>query len=496
VNISAGNLTIQGSSQDFTGIDSSANKGSGGSGGDAGTVIVNAETLDITNHGKISSETSTTGKAGSVIIDAKILGVIDGGAISSSTSGEGNAGSVLATSDKLTLDGGYITSNADTGGKGNAGLISIKAGILAIQNGGGISSNTYTTGNAGNVTVSADKLTIDSQGFTQYATGIVSGAISGSGGDAGTVTVNAKILDILNSGVVSSSSQGFGDAGTVTVTSDNLTIDGQGSIEHGTGVFSTAQFFSFGQAGNINITSSSIRLFNSGTISIANNAIFAHSAEIIPSTLTITAQDIDMKNSSISSQANWSIAAGNIIVNAANRLNMDNSFINTTANTGDGGTIKINGGDLIYLQNSGFKTTVSGEKGNGGDISVKAEMLVMDTGLIQANAKSGHGGNIDLALQALIPSAYTLIKGGKFVEWNSSPSTINVIQAASQTGVNGTVTNSAPQLNLSGVLANVGNSNFDKNLISQDYCALGKGSSLAKKGKGGLPLRAKDLQVR
>ena len=82
------------------------------------------------------------------------------------------------------------------------------------------------------------------------------------------------------------------------------------------------------------------------------------------------------------------------------------------------------------------------------------------------------------------------------MKWNSSPETINVIQAASDKGVSGTITNTAPQLNLSGVLANGGYSNFDNTLISQDYCALGQGSSLARKGKGGLPLRAKDLQVK
>jgi hypothetical protein len=118
----------------------------------------------------------------------------------------------------------------------------------------------------------------------------------------------------------------------------------------------------------------------------------------------------------------------------------------------------------------------------------------MDTGVIQANAVSGHGGTIQLALEALIPSCNTLIQGGQPIVWNTSPTNINLIQAASENGISGTVNNSAPQLNLSGVLANMTNTSMDNNLISQDYCALGQGSSLSKKGKGALPMRPKDFK--
>ncbi len=46
-----------------------------------------------------------------------------------------------------------------------------------------------------------------------------------STGDAGNVTVNAKILELLNGSYISSSTFARGKAGDVIVTSDNLTID-------------------------------------------------------------------------------------------------------------------------------------------------------------------------------------------------------------------------------------------------------------------------------
>ncbi len=70
---------------------------------------------------------------------------------------------------------------------------------------------------------------------------------------------------------------------------------------------------------------------------------------------------------------------------------------------------------------------------------------------------------------------------------------LNLIQAASQAGVSGALNVTAPQLNLSGVLANPGGPQFDTGLISQDFCDLGEGSSLTRLGHGGLPIKASEM---
>jgi hypothetical protein len=56
------------------------------------------------------------------------------------------------------------------------------------------------------------------------------------------------------------------------------------------------------------------------------------------------------------------------------------------------------------LQDSGISTSVKGANSNGGNINVTADLLVMNTGMIQANAVGGSGGDINLKLKALIPS--------------------------------------------------------------------------------------------
>ncbi len=520
IDINANELKIDGTTGYKTGFVSDSK----GLKGNAGNIVVAAtNNLDMTNGGVISTNTDGAGSAGNVNVKATTLtldnatisakaaktstgqtgyvtinatdklALINQGKLSIENAGKSGdptriiPGTLTVNAPQIELDNGIIT--AATSGNVNAGVVNVNAtNSLTETNASQISSATSGSGNAGDVFVSTPVVSIDNA--TIKAT-----AEKDSTGAAGSVNVNAtKSLTANNLASINSSTFGTGKAGDVTVTAANLSLNKQAEISALAGVNSS------GQTGDVKVTATdSIHLSNSGKISIENQANLSADAAttIQPSQITVTAPNIDMENSSkITSQSTGNVAAGNIAVNVAHRLNMDHSFITTEANTGDGGKVNVDTGDLIYLKDSGFTTTVSGENGNGGDISTKAETLIMDTAVIQANAKSGNGGNINLALKSLIPSENILVRGGKFVKWNSSPETINVIQAASDKGVSGTITNTAPQLNLSGVLANSGYSNFDNSLISRDYCELGQSSSLARKGKGGLPLRAKNLQVK
>ena len=471
--------------------------------GNTGEISVTANTLKIdagnfTEWGTgIFSNTYETGRqAGDIIIKVGNANILNAGAISNSTYGQSDAGEITVEADSLRIDGQSsvtgIFSRTNENATGNSGSLAIQARNLELFNGGEISSSTFSKGDAGNVSIIANMLNIDNQS-SPMDTGVFSQARANTG-NAGSVDVKGENVNVTNSGKISSATNTQGNAGAVVVTSKILNVIDKGLISS-----ASLETGSSGKTGDVIITvTDKLHIADGGKITIQNEAN-SISAAVIPiesSAIVVNSPNIEMKNGgSITSDSSGNIAAGNITVNFSNRLNMENSSVNTTANTGDGGFITINGGEVIYLKNSGFETTVHAEKGNGGDISAKASVLVMDTGLIQANAVSGSGGNINLALDALIPNADTLTKGGKPVDWKSSFSTMNVIQAASQAGINGQINITSPQLNLSGVLANMGGLNYNNSVIDQDYCSIGQGSSLTRKGKGGLPRRGKDLQV-
>jgi len=282
-----------------------------------------------------------------------------------------------------------------------------------------------------------------------------------------------RSLQILNGGNVSSSTvTSSGDAGKVEVRADQIYIDGKDSRFLPTGIFSYVDSGSTGEAGTVRVSANKVDVFHHGSISTSNLGIGD---------------------------------AGNVWVKA-DTLNLSgSSFISTTTNTGDGGAIRVQG-DILNLHDSGIETTAHSPGGNGGDIDVQVDTLLLNTGLIQANAVSGHGGAIRLDVKTLMASGNTLNgkelgSGNPFAvgrnepRWQPHQFGNNIIQAVSQTGVNGTISLSAPQLNLSGVLANLGAPDFDTGAISRDYCAIGGTSSLVVEGQGALPRRSRDLPL-
>jgi large exoprotein involved in heme utilization and adhesion len=429
-----------------------------------------------------TGQVETIGKAGEIKIDASVFVKLDSDAIEAinlpfvrsfidtSTDTSGDAGVIRINTKNLELTGGsFISSKAH---------FHALYDINDINNGKGSNSSlSYesNSGNAGKVFINADNILLrgnitllDDVYSDNYSFALISSSTSSSLAAAGEVNVVANKISLYDKAIISSAS-------TTEISS--------------------------GKTGDVNIKTQEL-MMEGGKISIENEALLsdANLQELTSTTnkignINLDARNISMNHAQITSASTENIPSGNINVDVSHALEMkNNSFINTTSNTGNGGHINFHGGEFTYLQDSGFITTVKGELGNGGNISANTKVLVIDTGIIQANAVSGNGGTIQLALEALIPSRNTLIQGGQPVAWNTSPTNINLIQAASEHGVSGTVNNSAPQLNLSGVLANIINTTVDNNLISQDYCTLGQGSSLSKKGRGALPMRPKDFQ--
>ena len=109
---------------------------------------------------------------------------------------------------------------------GWAGPVRVTAGELQSR-GGQISSSTYGHGNSEQVTVRADRLTVDGwDRSSPFYSGIFSDAVTGSGNRAGRVEVTAGELTLLNGGYISSDTYAGGSAGTVTVKADRLLISG------------------------------------------------------------------------------------------------------------------------------------------------------------------------------------------------------------------------------------------------------------------------------
>ncbi len=522
--VEANNITLNGGGK-VTEISSDAKEGSRG---DGGVVSVNAKnTLNLWKGGRIVSDTYATGNAGGVLVEAlninidkqggdKFTGIssdalrgegnagtvsvtagaelalLNGGLISSTTYSTGNAGIVEVRGHNINLNGrgeySAISSDAMEGSTGYAGVVDVWAsGYLSVINGGQITSDTYGDGNAGNVAVKAATMLLDNQNTSNF-TGITSDALYGTG-DAGIVSVTAaQQLAVVNDAVISSSTQTVGKAGSVQVKAAALTVD------HAT-ISAQAKSGSGGQTGDVSVVASQgLALVNHARISLQNDAVVAEPALLLPTQVTVTAPNIKLNQSEITTAASGNTHAGHIEVNFSEQLRLDASFISTAATTGNGGVIDSKGGKLLYLQDAGLTTSVSGANSNGGNIQVAADMLVMNTGVIQANAIGGVGGDIALKLKALIPSYNRLLKGGKRLNWQPYMAGFNLIQAASENGVSGTLNITAPQFDISGSISGLDVSELATPEINQAACrgSASKMNSLVRSGQGGIPLKETD----
>ncbi len=455
--VNAANVSVDGQGDSaFTGIASNTNNEVLANAGNAGSVSINANNLSVSNYGQIVSDTWGSGQAGNIAINAANISV----------DGQGNNTFISSSSRNRVL------SNA-----GNAGVVNVTGNNINVSNAGQIATITSGTGNAGNINVHGNNTVINNAK-------IFSDANVGSTGNAGTVIVESgNLITAQNGALISSSTSGAGSAGHVIVSAPVISVDNAS-------ISAEASAQSQGQTGNVAVAASqAVYLNNHGKISLKNATNIANTAKIIPSSITVSAPDIDLKNSEITTAATGNVDAGDININFSHALTMDPSFISTTANTGNGGDITIRGGGLISLQNSGFLTSVSGANSNGGNINVSADQLVMNTGVIQANAVGGSGGTINLNLKALIPSQNSLIIGGRKVAWQPFVPGLNVIQAASENGVSGTVNITSPQFDISASVSGLDSAQLVVPAIDNNLCQNSAmlASSLARAGQGGIP---------
>jgi large exoprotein involved in heme utilization and adhesion len=327
--------------------------------GDAARLFVRAGRIGIQD-GLIRSVAveDATGNAGSVVIAADRIELLDSGQIFSGTFGIGNGGTVEVTAGSILATGrrqlgssffpSGILATAEPGSRGDAGAVTVTADELEVRKGGVISSDTYAGGNAGKVTVTAGRLLVSGDG-SPFFTGIFSDANPGSGGDAGAVTVTADDL-VIRDGSIASNTSGAGRGRAVVVAARELRVLDGGDISAET--FGTGA--DAGRGGDVTVTATAgIELASRGFISVA------------------TLGDGD---------------AGEVRVSAP-RLRLDNGAIvastglNDIVDTkGDAGTVTIEAGELVFV-NEGriFNGTYS--RGDGGDIVVHARTILADATL-------------------------------------------------------------------------------------------------------------------
>lgn len=479
---------------DQGGLISSSTFGSG----DAGSVSISAGRLTLSNGAQVSSSTSSTGKGGAIAITASESVAMSGGAALNSSDifpGSGSTGSIAVTTPLFTGDNSTITTISR--GAGNAGNIDFNVGTLNLFNGTQINSSTFGSGHGGNVTVNASE-SITMSGFSGF---VISGIFNTAGnfGPGGSTLVTTPSL-LLDGGVIATGSILIGNGGPLTVRVGNASLINGGRID--------ASSFFIGNGGNIEVTvtgtldiggrrdaaatESILREFvraqagdavNDATYALLRPAFgdFAASGIVSRSVLAgaggaihVTAGDITIgPGGIINAGSSNSGSAGSITLDVAGALKLTGgASISTQAAISDGGNITINAKDLVYLEDSRITTSVGTGLGNGGNITIDPTFVVLNNGQIIADAHGGNGGNITIVSDFFL----------------ASPDSI--VRASSDFGLQGSVTVTAPNVNLGAGLVALPGVFFDASSLMRTACAARSAqgaNSFTGAPRGGLP---------
>jgi filamentous hemagglutinin family protein len=442
----------------MTGFATWATSQTGNSSGITGTVTASAPEGEILLDGAnlFTSASSQSRGGGQVTVTAQNLRMVNFGLISADNESLFKTGGITVTlSDNLEVVGSVIA--ADSVSAAPAGDITLTGKDIVVTRGSIIINAAFASGSGGHLKIVADTLQV------------TDGAQLSSGSTF--APDRGRLLDLVKGTKLT------GEGGDITIQAlgprGSVLIDGKGS-----GIFADTE--GTGAGGAINLFAKTLTIQNGGTISASTTgtdtratggSIIVKAMDHI--TLTdggsITASSVvDPKNS-----ANTGIAdAGNIKINAGQQLDVQNSSITTKAEKASGGNIDIRAIDHVRFANSQVSTSVGADRGNGGNITVDPNVVVLQNSQVLAQAVQGHGGSITITTPVFLPDQTSRI------------------DASSQFGVNGTVTVQSPTSNLSGTVKQLTTKPSEVQTLLQNRCvalAGGEQSTFIVAGRDALP---------
>jgi filamentous hemagglutinin family protein len=505
VRVTAAKLRIDGAmSSVFTGIRSDVApetdpESAAGITGHGGTVMIHAGEISVTSGGGfsgISASTYAPGNGGLVdLMATESLVVSQGGVIVVGTQGPGAGGTMRVQTLQLLLDGRNSQDSTSTGliaqskdrGSGRGGSIEVETGSLTMLGGAVIEATTGSESNAGSVNVTANRILLDGTGASllgnsglPLATAISARTLAGASGNGGDVSVTAReTITLLNRGEIEAATEGAGQGGNVSVRAGSLFASGS-SFGFPSGVVARGSDGARGAAGSVRVDLSGNLNLEKGA-EISSSSFGAGDA----GNVRVSARGAIMLSSGAAlTVASTASNAGTLAVETSTDLALTGSSSITASAGRSGGNISLQARDLLYLRDSSITATAGTARGigatvggNGGNIFIDPTFIILDHGLISANASIGQGGNILLVAENFLPSETAITATGTTA---------------------GTVQITAPPLDLADALAALAGQFIDVSTRLQERCTMRLGvgaSSLVVVGRGGVFAAPDEAQV-
>ncbi len=382
--------------------------------GQAGSLQVNAaESVNISNGGRLAVEAEQGGTSGTLSINTDQLNLQNGAEASVRSTGLGQSGSLDITARNVQLDNdAQITATTESGVGGNITLRELDR--LNIRN-SQISASTQT-GQAGSLLVNATE-SIDINNGGRLA------VEAEKGGTAGALSINTDQLNLQNGAQVSVSSTLAGQSGNLDINAQDVQLSERSAISAETQA---------GAGGNLSLqVGDSLRLADQSTVSastqsgqggsltlnldhtptntvdLAGGSRIETEAETTGNAgrLNLNTSQLTLNDGSTVSASTISGQGGNVTLQELDRLNIRNSAISASTQTGEAGNVDVNAqGGIVEISGAlpdgrpgGLLVRATGDGGNAGELTVRTGQLILeDGGEISGSVTTGQGGDISI----------------------------------------------------------------------------------------------------
>jgi len=406
--------------------------------GKGGTLILTANSLEMTNRASIQAGSSGTGDSGNITLRVGTLELLDASYIASAGifgKGLGNTGNIEVTANRVFISGldsstqpfsgdvtGIITNarEGDAGnvyiatdsliltnrgtissssyGSGPGGKIEINAGYVELLNGSNMLSSAFGSGNGGRIEVTADNVVVSGVHPEPYTdiTGNKSLSPSGiasqaglMGGSAGDIQITTDTLNVLDGARISTETFGPGHGGSIGVTGNNVLISGV-----------NVAFREFLAETGIDVEEAG-KLASAGILAGTNSSFLGDGATGNAGNVSIQAKNLQLSHQGLISTRTTGPGAGGNIELTSDRVTLSEGALissesSVSAKAGKAGDILINASEIFQINSS--SVTTAAEQARGGDIILKATQGQLTNGTLISAESSGAGdaGNVDI----------------------------------------------------------------------------------------------------
>jgi filamentous hemagglutinin family protein len=292
------------------------------------------------------------------------------------------------------------SASTDTSGNGS-GNLQLQGKNISLLDGSAIFVRTLGDENGREVKIKAiDSLNIAGTNAEFFYSNINNNVAAGATGDSGNLSIDANNVELSEGGLLSDT-HGTGKAGNLNINTDNLRIREGGQISSGT--------YGAGDGGNLSVSANNIEVLGGspfGPSGLRTDTFTTGKG----GNLIINTDNLQIKDGGQIGAGTWDAGnSGNVSIRATNvevmGFNLVDGFpyssgiftpVGTPETTGNGGNLTIDAEQLV-VRDGGLISSFTDGQGNAGNIEIKVQKLKIDGDFARISTEttgSGNGGDL------------------------------------------------------------------------------------------------------